>query len=125
MYNTVVDVGFDQLLYTVSEADTSVDVCVNLAGELEREVRVELLTLDSVDTNATDNILAMAGIDYVSFSTNLTFTEAGRMCGSVQLIQDLTLESSEMFFMTLATDDGAINFSSALSEVILLDSDRE
>ena len=40
--------GFNQSTYIASEEDGSVDVCVSLVGEIERDVAAEVLILQSL-----------------------------------------------------------------------------
>ena len=40
--------GFNQSTYIASEEDGSVDVCVSLVGEIERDVAAEILILQSL-----------------------------------------------------------------------------
>ena len=50
--NTVVVVVFPQQSYSVSESDTSVEVCVDLQGIIERNASVSIQTSDGTATGA-------------------------------------------------------------------------
>ena len=43
-----VTLGFNQSTYIASEEDGSVDVCVSLVGEIERDVAAKVLILQSL-----------------------------------------------------------------------------
>ena len=43
-----VTLGFNQSTYIASEEDGSVDVCVSLVGEIERDIAAEVLILQSL-----------------------------------------------------------------------------
>lgn len=97
----------------------SVEICVNLTGDLDRVVQVQLSTLDNGTVLPG---LAIPDIDYQSLSTTLDFGEEGLMCRMVQLIPDLFLENVEIFMASIVSVDAT---ASDRTTVSLLDSNRE
>ena len=64
-HNLVVRIGFAQMMYSVMEEDASgngntVMVCVDLIGELDREVTVVLTTMSGSATGDFFDIVCMA-----------------------------------------------------------------
>ena len=50
--STAVEIGLQQTTYTISEDDGTVTICAHVAtGELEREVVVNLTTIDNTATS--------------------------------------------------------------------------
>ena len=110
-------VEFAELSYTVSEDIMSVELCVNLTGQLEREVMVDLFTTDSETATADE--------DYQSLSQTLTFVEEGLICTNVEITEDLILEDDEVFMASTLSNDLAVIIASPNVNITVLDSNRK
>ena len=114
----VVSVEFAEASYTVSEASMSVELCVNLTGQLEREALILLST--------TDGGAATAGEDYLRLTETLTFVEQESIiCSQLEVLNDSFIENSEAVMISLSTNDSAVDVTSASVNVLILDSNRE
>lgn len=124
LISTAVIVGLTQEVYLARESDGSVGICVNLSGTLEREVAVWLSTVDNIDqrSNLSRNALATPAEDYLSLSTILTFTDEEVMCCNISLLEDLVIEDSESFTVSIVSNDTALVTAVNEAEVSLLDS---
>lgn len=121
-----VTVSLDQAIYVASEDNGSLEVCVNLFGELERAVTVQLFTDYGYGNQSEFGdifILATPDEDFLTLSTNLTFVEEGMMCSNISIFEDFTFENVELFSVLLASDDPAFIADISKAEVHLLDSD--
>ncbi len=94
----------------------SLELCVNLTGQLEREVMVQLFTTDGGD--------ATAGDDYQSLSQTLTFVEQQSLCRMLDVLRDLNLEDSEILIVSISSNDSAVNISMPNINITIVDSNR-
>lgn len=94
----VVDVDFNQSMYSVSETDDEVRICVNLDAEVEKRVTVELVTID--DT-------AQRLLDFTYTHTEVMFEPRGdvQQCISIPIIDDGVVESKEQFLVYVFDSD--------------------
>ena len=114
----VVSVEFAEASYTESEASMSVELCVNLTGQLEREVVVQLSTVDGGD--------ATAGEDYLSLTETLTFVEHQEsICRHLVILNDSLIENNEIVMISLSSNDSAVNVTSSTINVLILDSNSK
>ena len=65
------------------------------------------------------------GVDYQNLSTIITLTTQESVCVRVEILQDLTFEENETFFITIQSSDDAVKIQHASAEVILIDSDSK
>lgn len=126
----------------------SVELCVNLTGELAREVNVQLFTFSpgngfgsgsgfivptpgsgSIDPDFESIIsailngtidLATPDSDYQSLFVVLTFVEGGSICHNVSLVQDLLLEREELFIALVESGDLSVNIGTPSVTVAFL-----
>ena len=108
-----------------SEHNDSVEVCINLLGELGRNITMELYTEDGpFNGTVRDSFgLATPDEDYLSLSEVFTFAEEGTQCFNICLLADFTFENEEIFMVFLASDDPAVIIETTEVAVLLLDSD--
>ena len=113
-----VSVEFAEASYTVSEADMSVELCVNLTGLLERQVSVQILTIVGGDATAVE--------DYLPLSEELIFVESESiLCSVLEVLNDTFIENAEEAIVSLFPTDSAVIISSPTLSVTILDSNRE
>jgi len=125
-----VQVGFENSSYLVAEDAGSVSVCVNITGQLVRDIVVTLSTADgsaigkslpqpvygqSIDCTAT----FPAPGDYTSLTQELTFHQGVRhACEDITVVSDSINEVvAEMFSVTLNSDDSAVVLSQSTATV--------
>ena len=94
----------------------SVELCVNLTGQLEREVEVQLSTVEGV---------AIAGEDYQNLSQPLTFLEQELICRGLEIFRDFDVENSEEFTASISSTDSAVNITVSTTNITILDSNRK
>jgi len=122
----VVQVGFENSSYLAAEDAGPVSVCVNITGQLVRDIVVTLSTADgsaigkslygqSIDCIAT---LPAPG-DYISLMQELTFNQGvRRACEDITIVPDSINEVVvEMFSVTLNSDDSAVVLSQSTATV--------
>ena len=102
------------------ESIGSLEVCVVLCGELEREVQVDLFTV-----NESGADFAVPNEDYQALSTVLTFEGKGTVCCNISLVQDLTFESNESFSVSISSNDTAFISETSEVQVVVMDSDSK
>jgi hypothetical protein len=105
---------FESPIYYVSEANTQVQVWIQLRGKRGIPARVEYATQDGT---------AQAGLDYVAKSDAWTFHEAGYgLLPSITLSNDARIEGNETFTVTLRNPTGgAILGSNHTATVVIVD----
>jgi len=125
-----VQVGFENSSYLVAEDAGSVSVCVNITGQLVRDIVVTLSTADgsaigkslpqpvygqSIDCTAT----FPAPGDYTSLTQELTFSHGvRRVCEDITIVPDSTNEViAEMLSVTLYSNDSAVMPSQRIATV--------
>ena len=114
--NNDAGVGFESLLYRVSEAAVSVTLFVVLSGEITAGVNVEVTVMTMDGT-------AVAVEDYEGRDESLEITSGSRRVPvSVNIINDDLVEGDEYFVVTLSGDRVSVAASSA--RVTILDDDR-
>lgn len=94
----VVDVDFSQSMYSVSETDGEVRVCVDLDAKVEKTVTVELVTIE--DT-------AQQLMDFTYTHTEVTFEPRGdiQQCVGIPIINDSVVETKEQFLVYMFDSD--------------------
>ena len=115
--NDFVSVGFNQTEFTVNEDDPEqVQVCVELTGEIERDVSVSIVG----EPGSAD------GEDYVAIDEVIAFVpEANHThCISVHVPMDMIVEGTESFSLLLSSSDSAVRISPGVSTVSILDDDQ-
>ena len=119
------DVSFNGTDFVVSENDSSIPVCVELTGDLERNITVQIFTVPNEQQNSVGGAeSAIPGDDYQPLADLLTFEEGGvmSMCRSITVFPDFVIEDQESFLVALASNDSAFNSSLSQVEVFILDS---
>ena len=118
----VVDVSFTKSVYEVSEVETFVNICAILMGEIAREVRVYLSTIEGTALNSSDyaNILEEERVFQPS-----TAPDDLQVCWNITLQDDDVLEAIETFSVTLTTNDTDVSLSGGTATVIVVDDDSK
>ena len=111
-----VDVMFEDTIYSVSESEGSVEVCV------ERDEQVILDRPVSVSIN-TMAVSATLNDDFISTNAMLTFTSAGsnRQCTDIVIEMDSVVESQEVFAVNLVGVDEAARVVTPTVDVVIED----
>lgn len=111
------EVRFTREEQTVIENEDSVDLCVELIGNLDGQVEVEFTTSGSNS--------ATVGVDFRSVQTSLIFSaETSKlMCVTVEIVEDFTLETDENFTAVITSTDPAANVTLGTTQVVIVDSD--
>ena len=133
-----IGIGFQMSLYSVSEAESSIEVCVeHTSGEADI---ILLATLRNEPGNAAGvfklrnyphwfyyywTIILTAGDDYTPVSDiPLSFTRASSVqCSNIFIQDDDIVELNETFSVLLTTSSSAVNLIRASATVIILDDD--
>ena len=112
---------FAESTYIAAEADGTVELCINLIGELETQVEVVLFTVDD------NSSLARPDSDYRSTNITIVFGSGSSLteCRSMQLIEDSTLENEESFLVNISSENSAVRVLLGTAEVIIGDSDSK
>ena len=118
----VVDVSFTKSVYEVSEVETFVNICAILMGEIAREVRVYLSTIEGTALNSSDyaNILEEERVFQPS-----TAPDDLQVCWNITLQDDDVLEAIETFSVTRTTNDTDVSLSGGTATVIVVDDDSK
>ena len=110
------------------------EVCVTpMEGiTVGRDVEVELFTdsgsESSISGESDESLLkgALPGVDYQNLLVIITLTTTQESaCVRVEILQDLTFEKNEVFFITIQSSDDAVIIQNPSAEVILIDSDSK
>ena len=111
----VIGVMLESTSYSMPEG-SSIDVCVMLSGELEREVPLSL---------ATQPGTAKHNKDYVDVTSILRLVPGdGRFCFSVETLEDNIVEGDEMFRVVLNGND-SVFMSGNVVNVTIKDNDSK
>ena len=94
----LVDIDFDRSMYSVSEREGEVSICVELGAVVERSIIVRVTT--SPDT-------AEQYSDYTPTDTQLSFQPRGttHQCTAIPIIDNNVLEYEEQFFVYVFNTD--------------------
>lgn len=111
-----VDVGFSQSIYSVSEADGFVQVCVILQSETQTERSVTIGITVIPETATADDFSA-------NDETQVLFLGVGMMCFNISITSDLILEETERFSLVIVDSDPSVNVTQRSAVVIIVDSD--
>ena len=119
---SVVDVSFTKSVYEVSEVETIVNICAVLMGEIAREVRVYLTTIEGTALNGSDyiNILKEERV----FQPSTAPDDLG-VCWNITLQDDDVLEANETFSVTLIKNDTDVSLNGGTATVIVVDDDSK
>ena len=112
-----VSMRFTQTELTVNEDDPEeVDVCVEMTGDIEREVSV---SVTSETTSASDG-------DFHAVSEELTFVPGANRshCFGVHVPADMVVEATETFSLLLSSQDEAVRISQGVSTIHIIDDDE-
>ena len=101
-----VSVNFDHSVYSVSEDDEEMSICVELGAEVERSVSVRLTTSDAT---------AYSPSDFTSVDVVLSFQPQNttRMCTAIPIENDNIVEDEEYFLLSMLTVDKALYTNSS------------
>lgn len=111
----VIGIMLESTSYSVMEG-SMVDVCVMLSGELEREVPLSLTTQPGT---------AELHKDYVDITSILHLLPGdGRVCFSVETLEDDIMEGDEMLQVVLNGND-SVFMSGNVVNVTIKDNDSE
>lgn len=110
------DVGFSQSIYSVSEADGFVQVCVILQSETQTERSVTIGITVIPETATADDFSA-------NDETQVLFLGVGMMCFNISITSDLILEETERFSLVIVDSDPSVNVTQRSAVVIIADSD--
>lgn len=116
----MVNVSFKNNVYAVNEADKIVGICVCLTGELEREVTIQLTTIEGTAMNGSDYIEVVKE-ERVFQPTSQT--DNLEECWDIVLVDDNILEENETFSVTLTINDTSVDFNGSTAEVVITDND--
>ena len=122
----VLNVTLDQPSYLACESDRTLQVCVNLSGEMDGMIEVLLFTSSmSPAVTGDGRDIALEEVDYGSLSSFLVFMSSGSQCQNVDLIEDQQIENEEVFAVSIESNDSSVNILVQSSIVLLKDSDGE
>ena len=66
----------------------------------------------------------LAEADYILLSSELMFAVGETIqCADINIVDDSTVESDELFFVEISSDDATITFGSTISAVFITDND--
>ena len=133
-------VSFDQSEYAVTEDNETTIVCIQLQGNLERLVRVNISTSSegiAIVNSNTDlwnvfehfdwsiNITEADLSDYVPLRQELTFSsDALLQCVSISILVDDIVEQDERVIAALASSDIAVSIDQTTATITIMDSDK-
>ncbi len=118
------NVTFNEDSFTVTEADGFVETCIVLEGLIERDVVVNVSTLDLTakgihsynqykEKNSISLYFLIAPNDYFVSASDVTFVPDSvairQLCSNVSIVVDNIVENSEIFQLILATSDSGVN----------------
>lgn len=129
------------------EGDESVQVCVVLSGEISSEVAVEVnittLIMGSAQGMYLTNLfvscqwhnftvclfICVAQEDYIPIESALSFTQqtSSQQCTNVSIVDDIILENTEQFFVSLASINPSVPVvvSTPVATVNIVDDDSK
>ena len=111
----VIGVMLESTSYSVMEG-SSIDVCVMLSGELERDVPLSLVAQPGT---------ALLHKDYVDVTSILSLVPGdGRVCFSVETLEDNIVEGDEMLQVVLNGND-SVFMSGNVVNVTIKDNDSK
>ena len=114
---TVIGVMLESISYSVEEGAT-VDVCVMLRGELEKEVQLSLVSQAGTAQQDEDYVAIMSILSLLPGDNNV--------CFSVETVEDNFVEGEEMFQIMLNGNDPAIIMNGVnVVNVTIKDNDSE
>ena len=112
--------GFELTNYTVVESVGAVNVCVVLAGEIERNVTVAV-EIGVTDGNFQD--LFPLVIDHLTFVAGVD--EPRILCTSVSIFDDMVVGIRSQDTLILTSDDNSVILDPSTTMITILDDDSE
>ena len=121
LHTTAVFVNFTETQYDVMESDGMVEICVELYGQLEDTIAVQLSTIPGTAESEWYysyywyliwhwlECIHTASLDYTSVYENLVFNESGVQCYNITILMDDTVESEETFSVVLTSQDSRVD----------------
>ena len=97
-----VSVNFDHSVYSTSEDEEEMSVCVELGADVERVVSIQLTTSDAT---------AYSTSDFTQIDIELSFQPrtTTRMCTAIPIVNDNIVEDEEYFLLSMLTVDEALH----------------
>ena len=130
----MVNASLSEARYVVSEDSRLIEVCVVLDGLIQRELMVELFTMDSSAIGRCLLLLVAVQLlvifvaaleDYETSNITIIFIpdslDSRIICHSISIIFDNIVEEIEEFFISITTTDSGVQIIQSSASILVLD----